>query len=215
MVDITKDEMRERLGNIDQIRDLLFGHKIREYEQRFEQCEQSLNKVTRELSVFESETRDRLDQLQDSLTTELRSAVDSLEKKLTYLSMRTHEQTHQLQKELQSAAQKSSQSIESLNQTLTEQTKFLKNDLVQTRDKLEQDMKSFQEQVLATIQKELLSLKDSKVSRVDLADILFQLCVKVKDNEFVPNFSETTENSTTSEFLLPEQQATVESNQGN
>ena len=215
MVDITKDEMRERLGNIDQIRDLLFGHKIREYEQRFEQCEQSLHKVAREISVFETETRDRLDQLQDSLTAELRSAVDSLDKKLTYLSMRTHEQTHQLQKELQSTAQKSSQSLESLNKTLTEQTNFLKNDLIQTRDKLEQDMKSIQEQVFATIQEELFSLKDSKVSRVDLADILFQLCVKIKDNEFVPNFPETTENGKTSEFLLPEQQATLESNQGN
>ena len=221
MVDITKDEMRERLGNIDQIRNLLFGHKIQEYEQRFEQCEQSLEKVAREISVFETETRDRLDQLQDSLTTELRSAVDSLDKKLTYISMRNHEQTHQLQKELQSTAQKSSQSLESLNKalnkTLTEQTNVLKNDLIQTRNKLEQDMESIQEQVFATIQEELFSLKDSKVSRVDLADILFQLCVKIKDkdNEFVPDFQATTDNSKTSEFLLPEQQAALESNQGN
>jgi hypothetical protein len=208
---VDRDEMRERLGNIDQIRDLLFGHKIREYEQRFQECEQSLENITRELSLFETETRDRLDQLQESLTTELHSALDSLEKKLKYFSMTTNDQTHQLQKELQSTAQKSSQSIDSLHKTFMGQTNFLKNDLMQTRDKLEQEMQSFREQIGEMIQQELISLRDNKVSRVDLADILFELCVKIKDNEFVSNFPETPENNSTPGFFLPEQQTTLES----
>lgn len=211
MVDITRDEMRERLGNIDQIRDLLFGNKLREYEQRFQQAEQRLDQVTRDLSVFESETRNRLDHLQESLTTELRSAVDSFEKRLKYLSMTTHEQTNQLQKEIQTTAHKSSQSIESLNKSLTGETNFLKNDLDQTRNKLDQAMESLREQVFETIQQELLNLQDHKVSRVDLADILFELCVKIKGNEFMADFQENTETSTNNNLFLPEQQATLES----
>ena len=32
MAEITKEEMRERLGNIDQIRDIIFGAQLREYD---------------------------------------------------------------------------------------------------------------------------------------------------------------------------------------
>ncbi len=215
MVDITKDEMRDRLGNIDHIRDLLFGNKIREYENRFQECEQNINKLTRELSLFETETRERLDQLQDSLTTEIRSAVNSLEKKLKYLSMTTEEKTNQLQKELYSTANNSSQGIESLHKSLTGKTNFLRNDLFQTRDNLEQSMESLREQVFETIEKELLNLKDKKVSRTDLADVLFELCVKIKGDELVRDFPENTEEQTPSEFFLPEHSATLESEDNN
>uniref|UniRef100_A0ACD5GR41 Uncharacterized protein n=1 Tax=Desertifilum tharense IPPAS B-1220 TaxID=1781255 RepID=A0ACD5GR41_9CYAN len=75
MNDISKDEMRERLGNIEQIRDLLFGSQVREFEKRFNELESSL-------SSYQQEMRDRLNQLTDDMTTELRATVDSLEKKL-------------------------------------------------------------------------------------------------------------------------------------
>ncbi|ACB54053.1 unknown [Crocosphaera subtropica ATCC 51142] len=211
MADITREEMRDRLGNIEQIRDLLFGNTIREYDKRFQQCEQNIDKLTREFSLFETETRDRLDQLQDSLTTEIRSVVNSLEKKLKYLSMTTHEQINQLEKELDSTAKNNSRSIESLNQTITGQTNFLRNDLVQTRDKLEKSMQSLREQVFEAIQNELVDLQDKKVARTDLADILFELCVKIKGDELVTDFPENTEQHSHTELFLPEQQASLES----
>lgn len=215
MADITRDEMRDRLGNIEQIRDLLFGNKIREYEQRFQQCEQNIDKLTRELSIFETETRDRLDQLQDSLTTEIRSVINSLEKKMKYLSMTTQEQINQLEKSLDSTLNNSSHQIESLNQTVTEETNYLRNDLTQTRDKLEKSMQSLQKQVFDIIKKESLTLKENKVSRTELADLLFELCIKIKGDELVENFAEHPEQTTSTELFLPEQQATLESEQHN
>ena len=35
MTQMLREEVRERLGNIDQIRDIIFGAQIREYETRF------------------------------------------------------------------------------------------------------------------------------------------------------------------------------------
>ncbi|EAZ90000.1 hypothetical protein [Crocosphaera chwakensis] len=211
MADITREEMRDRLGNIEQIRDLLFGNTIREYEKRFQQCEQNIGKLTRDFSLFETETRDRLDQIQDSLTTEIRSVASSLDKKLKYLSMTTHEQINQLEKELDSTAKNNSRSIESLNQNITGQTDLLRNDLVQTKDKLQKSMQSLREELFEIIQNELVNLKDNKVSRTDLADILFELCVKIKGDEFVTEFPENTEQNSHTELFLLEQKASLES----
>lgn len=210
MADITKNEIRERLGNIEQIRDLLFGHKLQEYEQRFQQCEEYIDKINQDLSVFETETTNHLEQLQESLTTEFRSAINSLEKKLEYLSLTTHEQTEKLTTDIQRTAHKSSQSIESLNQQLTGQTDYLKNDLNQTKNQLQQAMKDLREEVFEVIQQELQELKNNKVSRVDLADFLFELCVKVKSNKPAKDFQETSEIQNNN-LLLPEKKATLES----
>ncbi|MGK7877352.1 MAG: hypothetical protein AB4426_29860 [Xenococcaceae cyanobacterium] len=199
MADITKEEMRERLGNIDQIRDLLFGHKIQEYDQRFEKCEERLEKIESELSGFQLEMCDHLTQLQDSLSTEIRSAVDSLEKKLKYLSLTTNEKTSKLQQKIDLTDEKNSHNIESLQKTVTDQTTLLKNELSKTRDKLEEDIQALRNQAFEEIGKGLSNLKDAKVSRADLAEILFELCLKIKGTEFVPDLKEAAENKVKTE----------------
>lgn len=96
MVDSKPEIMRDRLGNIDQIREVLFGQKAQEYEQQFTSYDQRLSSLEGDLSQLQTETRDRLRQLQDTFTTELRGTLDSLEKKLKYLSLTTHETTSNL-----------------------------------------------------------------------------------------------------------------------
>ena len=42
MSELTRDEMRDRLGNLDQIRDLLFGKDMQDYDRRFQKIESDL-----------------------------------------------------------------------------------------------------------------------------------------------------------------------------
>jgi t-SNARE complex subunit (syntaxin) len=206
MAEISKEEVRDRLGNVDQIRDLLFGHKIREYDQQYDSSTQRLDRIEKEFSQFQAEVRDRVTGLQESLTAEIRSGLDSLEKQIKYLSLTTHEQTSKLQQEIHLVEQKSIHSIDSLQKMVTSQNNFLKHDLSHTREKLEEDVQSLKHQVVVEIEQGLAQLKESKLSRVDLADVLFELCLKVKGTEFVPNLKEAADNHhVKTEFLLPEQ----------
>lgn len=86
MAEITREEMRDRLGNIDQIRNLLFGNELEDSKQRFAASEQRLQSLESELSEFKAEIRDRLTQLENSLSTEIRTVADSLEKSLNTLA---------------------------------------------------------------------------------------------------------------------------------
>jgi hypothetical protein len=205
MTDIAKEEMRDRLGNIDQIRNLLFGKKIEEYEQRFERCDRRLDALESELANFQSEMRDRLTLLQNSLSSEIHTGLDSLEKKLKYLSLTTHEQTSKLQQANDLTNRKFSQGIEALDKKVNYQANFLKNEVTQTRDKLEEDFKSLKAQISAELDKGMSELKDGKVSRADLAEVLFELCLKIKGTEFVPSLKEAADNQVQADFLLPEQ----------
>lgn len=205
MTDIAKEEIRERLGNVDQIRNLLFGNKIKEYEERFENSDRRLDKLESELASFQSEMRDRLTQLQDSLSSEIRSGLNSQEKKLKYLSLTTHEEINKLQQAIDANNNKFSHEVESLNQRTHSQARALKNEITQLKEGLEEEFRSLKEQIFAEVSKVNSELKEGKVSREDLAEVLFELCLKIKGTDFIPSLKEAAENHTKTDFLLPEQ----------
>jgi SMC interacting uncharacterized protein involved in chromosome segregation len=203
MPDITKDDMRDRLGNIDQIRDLLFGQKIDDYERRFDQTTQRLNNLETQLTDFQEETRSQLSQLQSSFTKDIKAAVDALEKKLRYLTLTTQEDLVQLQQDLKKTDQVLSQQLDGLNKGFNETTTSISEELAASRDKLTKDLQTLKSQVFEEIEKNVSSLTQGKVSRVDLAEFLFDLCLKVKGSEVGDQESVT--GGLKTEYFLPEQ----------
>jgi hypothetical protein len=206
MADVSAEEMRERLGNIDQIRDLLFGHKSREFDQRFDKHEQRLSSLESTFANFQSEIRDRLTQLQDSLSTEIRSALDALEKKQKYLTITTQENAAKLQQELSLVDQKTAHGVVALHQNLTSQGNALEAEITQMRHEFDTEIQNLRNQIFDEFTKEVSGLKDTRVSRAALAEVLFELCLKIKQNDFVTGLSDSMNNSVKAELLLPEQQ---------
>lgn len=205
MNEFTKEEMRQRLGNISHLQDLLFGDKIEAYEACFEQLDQRLNQLELQLKQFQVVVSDRLKDLQNSLTQKIDASASSLEKKLKYLSLTTHEETSQLRQEIQATAKLSSENIAILRNNLNQETYYLKNELTKTREASEENIKNLRQQVFEKLEKSLSDLTEAKVSRADLAEVLFELCLKVKGSEFVPDLKEAVENQVKADFILPEE----------
>lgn len=183
MADITKEEMRERLGNIDQIRDIIFGPQLREYNNRFD-------KIESDISLVQQEMRDRIDQVRTILSTELRAAVDGLEKKVKSLNLTSQEEINDLRQQLDRVNKKFSNTIEALDQTVDNQTSSLREELSQARSKLQEDVRSLRAQVFDELERRISVMRDVKVSRDDMAEILFELGMRLKGNEFVPQLKE-------------------------
>jgi len=205
MNELTKEEMRQRLGNISHLQDLLFGDKIEVYEGQFEQLSQRLNQLELQLKQFQLGVSDRLGDLQNSLSQKIEASASSLEKKLKYLSLTTHEETNQLRQEIQATAKLSSENIALLRNNLNHETYYLKNEFTQTREAAEENLKNLRQQVVEKLEKGLSELTEAKVSRADLAEVLFELCLKVKGSEFVPDLKEAAENQVKADFILPEE----------
>ena len=205
MTEITKEEMRKRLGNVSQLRDLLLGDKIEEYEANFVQNSQRLDILESSLIKFQSGVNERLNKMQDSLSKEINAAVDSLEKKIKYLSLTTHEENNKLKQEIEVKSHTAFQNIDALQNSLRSETSYIKDELFQTRNTLGEDLQNLKKQVLEKLESNLSELTENKVSRTDLAEVLFELCLKVKGSEFVPSLKEATENQVKTEFILPQE----------
>ena len=197
MAEITKEEMRERLGNIDQIRDIIFGAQLREYDNRFD-------KIDSDLSMMQQDMQARIEQVKNVLSAEMKAAVDSFEKKVKSLTLNTQEESADLRQQIDRVNRKFSSSIEALDEAIDNQTSSIRNELSQNRERLSEETRTLKTQVFEELDRRFSMLRDVKVSRDDMAEILFELGMRLKGTEFVPELKGVADNKLNNEFLLPE-----------
>lgn len=200
MAEITKEEMREKLGNIDQIRDILFGSLLREYGARFE-------KIESDISLLQQEMHDYASQVKSVLSTELRAAIESFEKKLKSLSLSSQEESADLRQQLDRINRKFTTTIQSLDESVDKQINLMREEFTDTRDRLQEDVRSLRNQVFDELNGRLSVMRDAKVSRDDMAEILFELGMKLKGTEFVPEIKQAADTNLYTDVRLIESPA--------
>jgi hypothetical protein len=186
MGEITRDEIRERLGNIDQIRDIIFGAHLREFTSRLDKSEADIAAVQQEVS-------DRLSELKSVLALELRAAVESIDKRLKTISATTQEEAADLRQQFDRINRKFTNSIETLDETVEAQRVALRDELAQTRDNLQSETRELRSLVLEELDRHFSILREDKISKDDMAELLFELGMRLKGSEFVPELREAAE----------------------
>jgi hypothetical protein len=197
MGEISQDEMRERIGNIDLIRDIIFGSKLKEYDSR-------LDKLESKLSLLDQEMRDRTLAIKTECLTELRASVDSLEQKIKSLSLTSQKDNADIQQLIDRTYRNFSNSLESIDKTVVSQTTSIRTELSETREKLQEDTRNLKTQLLDELEKRFSLLTDTKLSRNDMADVLFELGLRIKKAEFSPELKESVRANGSEDPLLIE-----------
>lgn len=197
MRDITQEEMRDRMGNIDLIRDIIFGPKLQEYDSRIDKLESNL-------SLLEKETHDRIEQVKTDCLTELRSSVDALEQKIKSLSLTFQKDHADIRQLIDRTYQNFSGSLESIDKTLVSQTTSIRKELSETREKLQDDTRNLKSQIFDELEKRFSLLTNAKVSRNDMADILFELGLRLKGTDLAKELKEANNNNESNDVLFIE-----------
>ena len=154
MNELSKTELRERLGNVDQIRDILFGSYLRESSNRLEQLEKSL-------SVMQQEIRERTDELKQVLSTEFQASIDNVEKKIKSITLKDEQEKFDLQ-----------QKLEVLNKRIINCTEEVKTDVFK---QMQVEVNTLDSRVRALTQKD-------EEEKVDLRQQIERLNKKLSTN---------------------------------
>lgn len=185
MNELTQNELRERLGNIDQIRDILFGPQLRESNNRLEQVEKTL-------SVLQQDIRERTDELKQVMSTEFQASVDNLGKKLKSVVLKDEQEKFDIQQKIELLTKRINSSAEEVKsdllkqlqieintldskvRSLTQKDEEEKVDLRQQIDRINKKLSSNVESLDQTIETQVNTLRDDLLnSREKLqADIL-------------------------------------------
>ena len=166
-------------GNVDKIREILFGGQMRDYDKRFSRLEERLLKESTELredsrkrfealemfvnkefaalaSRLQSEQQNREGSVQ-TVSRELQEAIRSLDGKLTQFSNQTTETQHDLR------------------QQLLEQSKNLNDEIRRKYD-----------DVSATLAREFAELNNDKADRSALSSLFTELAMRLNNDFKIP-----------------------------
>ena len=175
----TREELRERLGNIDQIRDIIFGAQIRDYENRFVQLESDISRLQQEM-------RSHLEQLKSGFTIEMKAATEALDKKIKSLNLTSQEESVDLRQQVDRINRKFSSNIQSLDEALDIQTTSVRQEVSQAKTQLEDEIAALRDLVLEEMERHFSQLSKTKASKDDIAETLFALGMRLKETEFIP-----------------------------
>ena len=163
-------------GNVDKIRDILFGSQMRDYEVRFSRLEESLMK---EASDLRETTRKRF----ESLEQYLRKELESLEARLKSERDERADAQKQLARELKALNDALSKKLEDLSDQTVQNERQLRKDLLQQSQQLTEEIRTKTDALTALLDRRILELRNSKADRSALADLFTEVALRL-NNEF-------------------------------
>lgn len=159
-------------GNLDKVRDLLFGGQMRDYERKFARLEERLAQET-------SELREDIKKRLAALETYMRAELDSLSDRLRSEQEARAGAAQDLGRELRDTAQQFAQKASGLEDVIARNGRELRQQLHTQRQELGDDLRQRVEDVLSRLAQEAQELRSDKTDRRALAALLTDMALRL------------------------------------
>jgi hypothetical protein len=159
-------------GNLDKVRDLLFGGQMRDYDRRFARLEERLAKESAELR---EEVKRRL----AALEAYMKAEVDSLSDRLRSEQDARGAADQDLGRELRDTAQQFEQKVSQLEDAAARGQRDLRQQLHAQHQELGDDIRKRVEDVLVRLAQEAQELRSDKTDRRALAALLTEMAMRL------------------------------------
>lgn len=166
-------------GNVDKIREILFGNHMREYDARFAKLEETLLKEAAEL-------RDGTRRRFEALEAFVKSELDSLQARLKSEREERTSQIKQHGKELQEVSEGLSARLRDLDDTTSEAQRKLRNEILDQSRSLMDEMRSRQEEIGKLLDRRFQELRASKTDRAALAALFSEVALRLNKEFHIP-----------------------------
>lgn len=167
-------------GNLDKVRDILFGGQMRDYEKRFNRLE---DRLIKECSSIRDDIKKRL----DSLEMYVKQEVESLNEGLTTEQAQRDDATKEVSQELRDSTKSLEKKIGQLDEQSNQRQRELRQQILEQSKSLDDDMRQKYESILSVIDREVQELRTDKTDRSTLAALLTQVAMQLNNEFEIPN----------------------------
>ncbi|MDJ0991699.1 MAG: hypothetical protein QNI85_16890 [Desulfobacterales bacterium] len=165
--------------NIDKIRDILFGSKERQYDQKFVSLETAIQK---EISDLRGETKKSLASLETFVKKELASLGDQLRTE--------QEERHEAMEDAAAKIDNARKALERKLGQLSDKTvagqRDLQEQLLQQSKSLLEEIHDKHEALGADLDAAARELRNEKTDRIELANMLMEVALRLKEEFDLP-----------------------------
>lgn len=162
-------------GNLDKVRDILFGTQIRDYDKRFARLEERL---VQECTNLREDTRRRL----DSLETYIKQEVESLTDWIKNQQAERDEAVKELAQEHKDTIKSLEKKIAQLDAEATKSDRDLRQQILDQSKSLNYEIGQKYEEILAVLEREAQVLRTDKTNRFTLAAPFAEIAMRLNSN---------------------------------
>ena len=163
-------------GNLDKVRDILFGAQVRESDRRFVRMEEKLAKDSEDLRA---EIRKRLDALESYVKAELETLTDRLK---TEEGNRT-EAVGEVSQTLKETAKNFEKKTSQLDDQMLKGQRDLRQQLLDQSNRISDEMQHNQSNAAAQLERAVERLQTEKTGNATLASMFMEISMRL-NNEF-------------------------------
>ena len=167
-------------GGVDQIRDLLFGTQMQDYENRFNRMEEL---VIDRITGLEGETGNTLSSLEKSIKKEL----DLLSDRLTEEKNERSQSMKDLSQELKSTSESILKTIHQLSDTTETHIEELRRQTQDQSESLRNELNENKEDISDALEKAVQKLRHDTIDRAAFASMLSDMADRIKNESTVPD----------------------------
>ncbi len=159
-------------GNIDKVRDILFGGQMRDYDRRFTRFEERLAQETAELK---EDLRKRLAALEQFVKQELASVAERIKTEHDERADAVKDLTRDVRENAKTFEKKTSQ----LDGQLEKLQGELRKQILDLHKRLSDDIRDKVDDVLARVNQSAADLRHDKTDRAELAALLNEMALRI------------------------------------
>lgn len=163
-------------NNVDQIRDLIFGNQIKDFEAQFNQLNDTLKAMENKMTKAFNESHVKLQK-------ETERSLEVLEKKIDNLSTSTQRERTKLKELIDTTDENLHDQLTNQKDEFSTKLKIMKENVADDNKKIADNMKAMQSEIQATLNKGLSGLSDDKLSRDSMAQMLLDVAMKIQGTD--------------------------------
>jgi hypothetical protein len=169
-------------SNIEQLRDIIFGGQMREYERRFARMEE---RIASELTAVREEVRDRC----TTLEAYMRDEFGSITVELRAIQQSRAVEERRFSESIADTAKATEERMAALNELVGRQYRELRAQLLEQTKAITDDVQRRHADLLALAKRDAAELRDGKADRTALSALFMEVALRLRGESVVPGES--------------------------
>lgn len=166
------ETMAANVGNVDKIRDILFGGQMRDYEKRFKRLEE---RFTQENMLFREDMLQRIKVIEDRIEGDIDNVVEKakVERQERILAQQD------LQRETATLRNEVNNRLTQLDEQISKEIKSLRQQTLNRFQEIALQLRQQSDLLTSLFNQEVAQLQEDKVNRADLAAFLNEIAMRL------------------------------------
>lgn len=166
----------KNINNVEQIRDLIFGSQIKDFEARFNQINNNIQSIEKSINKVFNEAHLKLQRETDR-------SLEILEKKIENLSSSSLRERSKLKEIIDISDENFHEQLNNQKNEFDVKLKIIKENILDDNKKLSEDMSNMKLEIKDTLESALSALNEEKLSKNSMAQMLLDVAMKIQDTD--------------------------------